>query len=309
MPLHPSVPPVLELLNASIKDLPRTEIGDIAMMRESALALPVSTPTAVHRVEDRRIPGPAGEIPVRIYWPDAAGTPALVAFFHGGGFVMCSLETHDELCRALCRDTRAVVVSVDYRLAPEARYPAAADDCYVALAWCAAHAAELGADPARLAVAGDSAGGNLAAVTALRARDLGGPPLRHQALIYPATSCAFDTASYRDNAEGYFLTAEAMHWFWGHYLGDMARASEPYACPARASDLSGLPPATIVTAEYDPLRDEAEIYGRALAAAGVEVTVRRYDGMIHGFVSMADLFEDGRAAQLLVAERLRAALG
>lgn len=306
MPLHPSVPPVLELLNASMQDLPRTDIGDIAMMREASLMPPGATPTAVGSVEDRRIPGPAGEIPVRIYRPEGAPS-GLVCFFHGGGFVLCSLETHDELCRTLCRDSAAVVVSVDYRLAPEHRYPAAADDCYAALAWCAAEARRLGVDPARLAVAGDSAGGNLAAVTALRARDLGGPALCHQALIYPATHCRFDTDSYRDNAEGYFLTAEAMRWFWGHYLGDMARAAEPYACPAEAASLTGLPPATILSAEYDPLRDEAEDYGRALRAAGVDVRVQRYDGMIHGFVSMADLFEDGRAAQRLVAERLRAA--
>ena len=305
MPLHPSVEPVLELLNAQIRDLPRTEVGDIAMMRESSLLPPSSAPTPVGQVENRRVPGPAGEIPVRIYRPQGVAR-GLTVFFHGGGFVMCDLETHDELCRALCRDSGSVVVAVDYRLAPESKYPAAADDCFAALAWCGAHAAELGVAGARIAVAGDSAGGNLAAVTALRARDLGGPALCHQALIYPATSCEFDTASYRDNAEGYFLTAEAMRWFWGHYLGDMSRALEPYACPKHAASLQGLPPATIITAEYDPLRDEAEDYGRALQAAGVAVLSRRYDGMIHGFVSMAEIFEDGRAAQLLVAQRLRA---
>ena len=306
MPLHPSVPPVLEILNESMKDLPRTQIGDIAMMREASLMPPVSEPSAVGAVEDRRIPGPAGEIPVRIYRPDGA-PQGLVCFFHGGGFVMCNLETHDELCRALCRDTAAVVVSVDYRLAPEHPYPAAADDCFAALVWSAAHAGDFGVDAARIAVAGDSAGGNLAAVTALRARDQDGPALCHQSLIYPATHCRFNTASYQENAEGYFLTAEAMRWFWGHYLGDMARAAEPYACPANAASLAGLPPATIVTAEYDPLRDEAEDYGDALRAVGADVVVRRYAGMIHGFVSMAEIFEDGRDAQRLVAERLRQA--
>jgi acetyl esterase len=309
MPLHPQVLPMIELLNQSMAGLPATDVMEISTMREVSLAPPALNPTPVGRVEDRRIPGPAGEIPVRIYTPEGSGPFPLIAFFHGGGFVLCSLETHDELCRAMCRDAGAVVVSVDYRLAPEAKYPAAADDCYAATAWCAAHAAELGADAARLVVAGDSAGGNLAAVTALRARDLGAPRIRHQVLIYPATHCDFDTPSYRENAQGYFLTADAMRWFWAHYLENPAQASEPYACPAHAADLKGLPPATVITAEYDPLRDEGEDYAAQLRAAGVPVVLKRYDGMIHGFVSMGDVFDDARAAQRLIAEQLRAAWG
>ena len=309
MPLHPQVLPMIELLNQSMAGLPATDVMEISTMREVSLAPPPLNPTPVGRVEDRRIPGPAGEIPVRIYTPEGSGPFPLIAFFHGGGFVLCSLETHDELCRAMCRDAGAVVVSVDYRLAPEAKYPAAADDCYAATAWCAAHAAELGADAARLVVAGDSAGGNLAAVTALRARDLGAPRIRHQVLIYPATHCDFDTPSYRENAQGYFLTADAMRWFWAHYLEHPAQASEPYACPAHAADLRGLPPATVITAEYDPLRDEGEDYATQLRAAGVPVVQKRNDGMIHGFVSMGDVFDDARAAQRLIAEQLRAAWG
>lgn len=307
MPLHPQVLPLIDLLNQSMAGLPATDVMEISTIREVSLAPPSPNPTPVGRVEDRRIPGPAGEIPVRVYAPQGRGPFPLVAFFHGGGFVLCSLETHDELCRAICRDAGAVVVSVDYRLAPEAKYPAAADDCYAATAWCAAHAAELGADPARLAVAGDSAGGNLAAVTALRARDLGGPPIRHQVLIYPVTDCACDTPSYRENAQGYGLTAEAMRWFWSHYLASAAQGREPYACPARAPDAKGLPPATVITAEFDPLRDEGEDYAAQLRAAGVPVVLKRYDGMIHGFVSMADMLDDARAAQQLIAEQLRAA--
>jgi len=307
MPLHPQVLPMIELLNQSMAGLPATDVMEISTLREVSLVPPSPNPTPVGRVEDRRIPGPAGEIPVRIYTPEGSGPFPLVAFFHGGGFVLCSLETHDELCRSMCRDAGAVVVSVDYRLAPEARYPAAADDCYAATAWCAAHAPELGADPARLAVAGDSAGGNLAAVTALRARDLGAPAIRHQVLIYPATHCEFDTPSYRENAQGYFLTADAMRWFWSHYLENPAQAREPYACPAHAANLKGLPPATVITAEYDPLRDEGEDYAARLRADGVPVVMKRYDGMIHGFVSMGDVFDDGRAAQRLIAEQLRAA--
>lgn len=245
---------------------------------------------------------------VRIYWPETTGPAPLVVFFHGGGFVLCSLDTHDELARGLCQGAGAVVVSADYRLAPEAPYPAAPDDCYAALVWAVAHAAELGADGARVAVAGDSAGGNLAAVTALRARDLGGPALRHQCLIYPVTDCRFDTPSYIENAEGYFLTTESMRWFWSHYLQDMGLATEPYASPLRAPSLSGLPPALVITAEYDPLRDDGERYAQALAAAGVPTTLRRYDGMIHGFVTMAEIFEDGRAALSLATEQLRTAL-
>lgn len=307
MPLHPQVLPMIELLNQSMAGLSATDVMEISTMREVSLAPPALNPTPVGRVEDRRIPGPAGEIPVRIYTPEGSGPFPLIAFFHGGGFVLCSLETHDELCRAMCRDAGAVVVSVDYRLAPEAKYPAAADDCYAATAWCAAHAAELGADAARLVVAGDSAGGNLAAVTALRARDLGAPRIRHQVLIYPATHCDFNTPSYRENAQGYFLTADAMRWFWAHYLANPAQASEPYACPAHAADLKGLPPATVITAEYDPLRDEGEDYAAQLRAAGVPVVLKRYDGMIHGFVSMGDVFDDARAAQRLIAGQLRAA--
>ena len=307
MPLHPQVEPMIELLNQSMAGLPATDVMEISTVREVSLAPPPLNPTPVGRVEDRRIPGPAGEIPVRIYTPEGSGPFPLVAFFHGGGFVLCSLETHDELCRAMCRDAGAVVVSVDYRLAPEAKYPAAADDCYAATVWCAAHAAQLRADPARLAVAGDSAGGNLAAVTALRARDLRGPQIRHQVLIYPVTQSECDTPSYRENAQGYGLTAEAMRWFWAHYLESPAQGREPYASPAHAGNFAGLPPATVITAQYDPLRDEGEDYAAQVRAAGVPVLLKRYDGMIHGFVSMADMLDDGRAAQLLVAEQLKVA--
>ena len=306
MPLHPAAIPVLEAMNANMAAIPHVPVEQIPLLRQGPLAPAPSEPTPVARVENRDIPGPAGALPVRIYWPEASDGPApLVVFCHGGGFVLCSLDTHDELCRALCRGAGAVVVSVDYRLAPEAPYPAAADDCYAGLVWAVAHAAELGADAGRVAIAGDSAGGNLAAVTALRARDMGGPALRHQCLIYPVTDCRFDTPSYIENAEGYFLTAESMRWFWSHYLQDMGRAAEPYASPLRSPDLSGLPPALVITAEYDPLRDEGEHYAQALSAAGVPTVLRRYDGMIHGFVTMAEIFEDGRAALALAVEQLR----
>jgi acetyl esterase len=195
---------------------------------------------------DRRIPGPAGPIPVRVYTPNGSAPFPLLVYFHGGGWVLGSLGTHDGVCRALAAGAGCVVVSVDYRLAPEHRYPAAADDCSAATEWCAAHAAELGADAGRIAIAGDSAGGNLTAVVAQMARDRGGPRLVFQLLIYPVTDVARDTASYRDNADGYLLTAHDMEWFWNHYLGDAtARGAEPYASPARAKSLAGLPPSSI----------------------------------------------------------------
>ena len=308
MPLHPQVIPILDALNANMAAIPQVPVEQIGLLRQGPMAPPPAQPTPVARVEDRAIPGPAGDLRVRIYWPEASGPRPLVVFFHGGGFVLCSLDTHDELARGFCREAEAVVVSVDYRLAPENPYPAAADDCYAALVWAVANAESLGADPARVAVAGDSAGGNLAAVTALRARDLGGPALRHQCLIYPVTDSRCDTPSFAENADGYFLSAEAMRWFWSHYLQDAARGDEPYASPLRAPDLSGLPPTLVITAEYDPLRDEGERYAAALAAAGVVTELRRYDGMIHGFVTLAVPLEDGGHALRLASRHLREAL-
>ena len=258
----------------------------------SAVMGAMDDPPEVAAVEDRVIPGPAGDLPVRIYTPDAPSPRPVVAFFHGGGFVICSVETHDGLARRLANALGAVVVSVEYRLAPEARCPAAAEDCYAATQWIHEHATELGADPARLMVAGDSAGGNLAAVVSLMAREQGGPPIMGQVLVYPVIDAACDSPSYTENAEGYFLTAPGMHWFWAHYLGPDGDGTHQNASPIRASDLSGLPPAVVITAEFDPLRDEGEAYADALEAAGVPVVARRYDGMIHGFVSMPMLFPE-----------------
>jgi acetyl esterase len=263
----------------------------------------------VARVEDRAIRGPAGEIPVRVYVPGNAAQPApAIAFFHGGGWVIGSLDTHDNTCRALANRARAAVVSVDYRLAPEHRFPAAAEDCYAATCWIAENGGALGVDGARLAVAGDSAGGNLAAVVSLMARDRGGPALRHQALVYPVADPDFERASYRENAEGYLLTRAAMQWFWDHYVPDEARRSDPYVAPLRAANLAGVAPATVVTAEYDPLRDEGEAYAARLRDAGVATTLTRYDGQIHGFVGLFEVFDQGKAALGEIASALRNAL-
>jgi acetyl esterase len=260
-------------------------------------------------IESRRIPGPAGEIPVRIYHPHGAGVKPALVYFHGGGWVIGTLDAYDATCRELAQGADCVVVSVDYRLAPEHRYPAAPDDCYAALKWVAANAASLGVDARRLAVGGDSAGGNLSAVVSQMARDKGGPALRFQLLIYPVTDADFTRRSYVDNAEGYLLTTASMHWFWDHYVPSKSQRAEPYASPIRAADLSGLPPAWVCTAEFDPLRDEGEAYAKRLQQAGVSTTLTRFDGLIHGFVSMGLVAPKAQAAVDEAVAALKKGLG
>jgi acetyl esterase len=242
----------------------------------------------VGAVEDVELPGPAGPLPARIYRPAAEGGLPTVVFFHGGGWVIGDIDTHDNQCRALCAEVEAVVLSVGYRLAPEDPCPAAVEDCLAATRWAAEHVADLGGDDGRLAVAGDSAGGNLAAVVCQQARDTGGPALAAQLLIYPGVEFETRYPSEDENAEGYFLTREDMIWFADHYTGDMDRR-DPRLSPLRAADLSGLPPAVIATAEFDPLRDQGEAYADALEQAGVPVVRRRYDGLIHGFFDLGAL--------------------
>ncbi|MDT7693685.1 MAG: acetyl esterase [Pseudonocardiales bacterium] len=286
MPVHPEAQGLLDALAEA--GLPATEemtVPDARAATAGFLALQ-GEPVEVASVLDRTVPGPAGEIPVRVYTPAGEGPLPVVVYFHGGGWVIGDLEVVDQPCRQLASAAGAIVVSVDYRLAPEHRYPAAFDDSYAATVWVGAHAAEIGGDPARLAVAGDSAGGNLAAAVALAARDRGGPELAAQLLIYPVTDFNFGTASYQDNREGYLLTKGSMQWFWAHYLGAQDLDKDPYACPLRADSLVGLPPAYVATSEYDPLRDEGEAYARRLEEAGVAVTAKRFDGMLHGFFWM-----------------------
>jgi acetyl esterase len=262
----------------------------------------------VASVENRTVPGPAGPVPVRIYTPGrgSAPRPALV-YFHGGGWVIGDLETTDAICRALANRAACVVVSVDYRLAPEYKFPVPLDDCYAAFTWVAEHAGEIGVDPTRLAVGGDSAGGNLSAAVALRARDEGGPALRLQLLVYPVTDHNFDTVSYKENGDGYLLTKDMMVWFWDHYLDSPKDGDNPLACPLRARDLSGLPPARVFTAEFDPLRDEGEAFAARLAAAGVPVTHTRYDGQIHAFWTMLAVMPAAWKAADEAAQALREA--
>jgi len=280
------------------------------MLRQAMAAMPgtAGPVEAVARVENRTLPGPAGEIPVRIYAPsEARGLPALV-YFHGGGFVIGSLDTHDGTCRSLANAIGCAVVSVDYRLAPEHKFPAGPEDCYAATRWVAEKGAEIGVDAARIAIGGDSAGGNLAAVVALMARDRRGPALRHQLLIYPVANHAFDTASYDENQQGYLLSREMMRWFWNHYLVRPEEGANAYASPLRAASLAGLPPAHVITAEYDPLRDEGEALAARLQREGVPTTHVRYDGMIHGFFSMTQMLDVAKRAVAEAATAVRATL-
>ena len=248
-------------------------------------------------VENSTAPGPAGDIPIRIYSPRDAGSglPILV-YYHGGGWVIGNLDTHDHACRELCAGTGGLVVSVDYRLAPEAKFPAAADDSWAALQWIAANAEHLGGDPDRIAVGGDSAGGNLAATMSLLARDNGGPRLVFQLLVYPAVDMEFGRPSINENADGHVLTRDHMIWFRGHYLRSEADRADFRASPIRAADHTGLPPALVITAELDPLRDEGRDYAETLQAAGVPATLANYDGQVHVFFQLSPILDGGRKA-------------
>lgn len=261
----------------------------------------------VAKIDNRSIPGPAGEIPVRIYTPEGtAPFPALV-LFHGGGWVIGDLEVVDVPCRALANQAGCVVVSVDYRLAPEHKYPAAAEDCYAATKWVADNAAEIGVDPNRIAVGGDSAGGNLAAVVSQMARDKDGPAIAYQVLIYPVTDATISTASYEENADGYLLTKEGMIWFFNHYIHEDTDRKDPLLSPLHAENFKGLPPAIVITAEYDPLRDEGEAYAAKLKEAGVPVIQTRYPGMIHGFFWLGGVLGQCKQAVSEISSALRSA--
>jgi acetyl esterase len=291
MPLHPDAQKFLEQRERlGVRDVAELSV-DAA--REQAIRLAALTPgEAVARVRDLEIPGAYGAIPLRLYYPrqDAAALPILV-FFHGGGWVVGTLETGDAVCRAWTNAVPCLVVAVNYHKAPEYKFPAAAEDAYTATQWASEHASEIGGDAARLAVCGQSAGGNLAAVVALMARDRGAPHIAFQIPWVPITDANFETTSYRDNAVGYGLTRAGMIWFWEHYVNGPEDYKNPYAAPLRAQDLSNLPPAFIAAAEYDPLREDARAYADALRAAGVPVEFHCYAGMVHGWLG-AQAFAD-----------------
>jgi acetyl esterase len=284
---------------AAAADLPPVETLPLEVTRAGAIAFATSgagEKQPVADVDDRDLPGPAGEIPVRVYTPDGEGPFPVVAYLHGGGWVFMGIETHDWICRRLANAAGAIVVSVEYRLAPEHPFPAPLDDCMAVVHWLAEAAADLGGDPARLAVAGDSAGGNLAAAVTFASRAADGPTVTAQALVYPVTDAACSTPSFVQNAEGYLLTASTMRWFWQQYLGEDGDPDDGYASVLRHADLTDLPPTLVITAEFDPLRDEGEAFAEHLAAVGTRVQLRRFDGMVHGFLGMDALLPEADLA-------------
>ena len=310
MPLHPEAAAFLE----QVARQKGRFIDTLPLELTRSAALLGSTPRPDHpelaKIENRTIEGPDGAtLPIRIYVPWGTGPFGVCLYFHGGGWVLNTLDTHDELVRGLAARSGCVFVNVDYRLAPEHKFPAALEDAYAALCWVHDHAAEIGCDSRRIAVSGDSAGGNLAAAVCLMSRDRNGPQIGLQALIYPITDCDFERPSYQRNAEGYFLTKREMIWFWNQYVSTPEQMRDPYASPLLAPSLRNLPPAWILTAEYDPLSDEGEAYAEALRAAGIDVTLRRYEGMIHAFVRRVQQFEMARTAIEEIGEQLQSTIG
>lgn len=309
MALNPQAEAVLKQMEAdNVPDISEMNVPQARVFLQTAFSAMVPVPEQVREVSDFTVPGPAGRLPVRLYRPEVGGTPPLVVFYHGGGWVIGSIESHDAVCRALANASGCAVASVEYRLAPESAFPAAPEDCYAAAKWLAENGSDLGFDGGRLAVAGDSAGGNLSAVVSLMARDRGGPEISQQVLIYPAVDFTGDYPSRSENGEGYFLTTAAIEWFGGHYIGDEAVAKEALASPLLAEDHSDLPPAVVITAGFDPLRDEGGAYAEKLEAAGVEVKTIQYEGMIHGFINMLGVLDDAQRAVDEIGSSLRTSL-
>ena len=306
MPLHPQLQAIRDqserdhvppLYTMSLAD---ARAADLASIQASG-----GEPEPVYEVADLKIPGPGGELPLRLYRPARERPLPALLYFFGGGWVLGTIDTADGVCRSLANSSGALVVVAGYRLAPEHRFPAAIDDCYAAVRWVAEHADEIGADPARLAVGGDSAGGNLAAGVALRAR-ADGQALAGQLLVYPNTDQLADDPSMRAADDPFLFNRHSVAWYRQHYLTDPGDAASPLASPLRAESLAGLPPALVITAEYDPLRDQGEAYARRLADEGVQVELSRYPGMAHGFFTMAGTVDASRAAIAQAASTLRA---
>ncbi|OWY80244.1 alpha/beta hydrolase [Rhodococcus sp. BUPNP1] len=287
MSLHPEVESMLKALDAGFPDVttvPPPELRDLIRSRRA----PLQHLPAMRDVHDITIDGPGGDLALRVYRPESSeGAIPVVVFAHGGGFVFCDLDSHDEFCRSMAEGVGVVVVSVDYRLAPEHRAPAAHEDMYAALEWAAGNITTYGGDPTRIVLAGDSAGGNLAATVALAARGGGGPAVFGQALFYPVIDDDFDTESYRKYGSGYYNTTKAMKWYWEQYAPD--GRDDPRVVPTRADSLAGLPQAVVITAELDPPCSSGDDYAQRLADAGVEVRHRRFDGLFHGFLTFPSL--------------------
>jgi acetyl esterase/lipase len=309
--LDPQARAYLDLLaSISAPPLHALDAQQARLAYKKARAIAQPAPPPVSAVSMHGADGPAGPIPLRVYRPlGSAATetlPALV-FLHGGGWTIGDLDTHDVVCREICNRARCAVVSVDYRLAPEHRFPAAVDDTLAATRWVAGHARDLAIDPARIAIGGDSAGGNLAAVAALLLRDAGGPALALQLLIYPATDFRANTASHRENGSGYLLTKEAIDYFSASYLGPAMDGTDWRASPALAASFRGLPAAFVLTAGYDPLRDEGALYAQQLRDAGVPVEYVCFEGQIHGFITMSKLIDAAAVAFDRCADALKRA--
>ena len=311
MPLDPAARALIDAMEGVFPRLHEMTDGAEARARAAAALkdLPTAEPEPVAHVEDRTIGVDGGTITLRVYRPrpDDPAAP-IVAFFHGGGWVLCDLESHDATARRIANDSGCVVVATDYRRAPEYRCPIAAEDCYAALRWARDNAAAIGGDAARLAVFGDSAGGNLAAVVAQMARDRNGPALRLQILAYPVIDARCDTPSHRTMGQDLNLWSEEVQWCWQQYLPPDDDGSHPYASPIRAVSLAGLPPALVITPEFDPLRDEGEAYAAALHAAGVPVTATRYDGMVHSMLAFAAALPAADRAFAQIADALGRAM-
>jgi acetyl esterase len=305
MPLHPQAKAFLDTLAA--KHGPSWTQMSPAEARTTYNNLTdlIGTGPELHQIEDLALPGMA---PSRLYRPSAVRPLPVVMYFHGGGWELGNIGTHDTLCRRLAQGSGSAVVSVDYRLAPEHPFPAALEDCCAATRHIWENAVDLGFDPTRIAVCGDSAGGNLAACTALKLRDENGPKLHSQWLIYPVIEANFESGSYQAFAADHGLTRAEMQWFWDQYVPKVDDRSNPYVAPIFAGTLAGLPPAHVLTAEYDVLRDEGEAYAEKLKAAGVPMTLLRYGGMLHGFVHFCEPFDDGKRAVTALACAIKEAL-
>jgi acetyl esterase len=308
MPFHPQVQAIRDRLERDqVPNLYTLSIEDAREADVKSTVAGAGQAVPVAEVSEREIPGPAGPLRIRIYTPNGPGPWPVLIYFFGGGWSLGTLDTSDDVCRRLTNGAGCVTVAVSYRLAPENKFPAAVEDCYAGTAWVAAHAAELGADGSRIAVGGDSSGGNLTIAVTLLARQRGGPALVHQLLVYPNTDFEAGTTSMRDCRDEHFFNPHAVKWYWGLYLATPADGANPLASPLREADLSGLPRATVITAELDPLRDEGERYAARLAEAGVPVETRRYDGMPHAFFTMTGFVDAAGEAVEYAAACLRAA--